>query len=262
MMPTRQRSSSMHFSRTSLPVPSNRQSPLWQARTSTAVELGGMFRQCTGSSAEMIQRCTPRQRKRENSARFQLTITPPLHQSFIQLWRQGSRPSFSAGNAGGITRDVLIGAVPPAAISDWRYLGISLLAGLVTFFWYPDIDKRRRLVLLFDGAGLGLFAVAGTQKALIAGLNPVMAIFMGVLTGIGGGILRDVLVNQTPTVLQADIYAVAALAAGVVVAIGHLLHYPAFVVLTVGALLCFWLRVMAIYRGWHLPVAQSQNRRD
>ena len=110
--------------------------------------------------------------------------------------------SFAAGNAGGITRDVLIGAVPPAAISDWRYLGVSLLAGLVTFFWYPDIDKRRRLVLLFDAAGLGLFAVAGTQKALIAGLNPVMAIFMGVLTGIGGGILRDVLVNQTPTVLR------------------------------------------------------------
>ena len=161
--------------------------------------------------------------------------------------------SFAAGNAGGITRDVLIGAVPPAAISDWRYLGVCLLAGLVTFFWYPNIDKRRRLVLLFDAAGLGLFAVAGTQKALIAGLNPVMAIFMGVLTGIGGGILRDVLVNQTPTVLEADIYAVAALAAGVVVVIGYQLHYPAFVVLTVGALLCFWLRVMAIYRGWRLP---------
>ena len=99
--------------------------------------------------------------------------------------------------------------------------------------------KRRRLVLLFDGAGLGLFAVAGTQKALLAGLNPVMAIFMGVLTGIGGGILRDVLVNQTPTVLQADIYAVAALAAGVVVVIGYVLHYPAFVMMTAGALLCF-----------------------
>ena len=134
--------------------------------------------------------------------------------------------SFAAGNAGGITRDVLIGAVPPAAISDWRYLGVCLLAGLVTFFWYPNIDKRRRLVLLFDAAGLGLFAVAGTQKALIAGLNPVMAIFMGVLTGIGGGILRDVLVHQTPTVLEADIYAVAALAAGFVVAIGHVFALP------------------------------------
>ena len=103
------------------------------------------------------------------------------------------------------------------------------------------LSQGRRLVLLFDAAGLGLFAVAGTQKALIAGLNPVMAIFMGALTGIGGGILRDVLVNQTPTVLEADIYAVAALAAGVVVVIGYELHYPAFVVLTVGALLCLWL---------------------
>ena len=84
-----------------------------------------------------------------------------------------------------------------------------------------------------------------------------MAIFMGVLTGIGGGILRDVLVNQTPTVLQADIYAVAALAAGVVVVIGYVLHYPSFVMMTAGALLCFWLRVMAIYRGWHLPSRES-----
>jgi uncharacterized membrane protein YeiH len=71
-----------------------------------------------------------------------------------------------------------------------------------------------------------------------------------------------VLVNQTPTVLEADIYAVAALAAGLVVAIGHVLHYLAFLTMIIGALLCFWLRVMAIYRGWHLPVAQSQNRRD
>jgi hypothetical protein len=61
--------------------------------------------------------------------------------------------AFAAGNAGGITRDILIGSVPPAAIIDWRYLGVSLVAGLVTFFWYPDIDARRRPVLLFDGRG-------------------------------------------------------------------------------------------------------------
>jgi uncharacterized membrane protein YeiH len=109
---------------------------------------------------------------------------------------------------------------------------------------------------------LGLCAVAGTQKAFIAGLNPVMAISMGVLTEIGGGILRDVLVNQTPTVLQANIYAVAALAAGVVVVIGYVLHYPDFLMMTADALLCLWLRVMAIYRGWHLPVARSQNQSD
>jgi uncharacterized membrane protein YeiH len=170
--------------------------------------------------------------------------------------------AFAAGNAGGITRDLLIGSVPPAAISDWHYLGVSLLAGLVTFFWYPDIDARRRPVLLFDGAGLALFAVTGTQKALTGGLNPAMAALMGMLTGIGGGMLRDVLVNQTPTVLKADLYAVAALAAGVVVVAGHAMHYPSFAVMIVGALLCFWLRVMAILRGWHLPIAGKSPRQD
>jgi uncharacterized membrane protein YeiH len=84
---------------------------------------------------------------------------------------------------------------------------------LVTFFWFPDIDVRRRPVRLFDGAGLALFAVTGTQKTLAAGLHSVMAALMGLLTGIGGGMLLDVLVNQTPTVLKADLYAVAALAA-------------------------------------------------
>ncbi len=110
-------------------------------------------------------------------------------------------------------------------------------------------------MLLFDGAGLALFAVTGTEKALAAGLNPVMAALMGMLTGIGGGMLRDVLVNQTPTVLRADLYAVAALAAGVVVVVGHVLHYPSFAFMVAGVLLCFWLRVMAIFRGWHLPIA-------
>ena len=71
--------------------------------------------------------------------------------------------SFAAGNAGGITRDLLIGAVPPAAISDWRYLAVSLLAGMVTFYWFSGIDRLRSPVLVFDGAGLALFAVSGTQ---------------------------------------------------------------------------------------------------
>jgi uncharacterized membrane protein YeiH len=163
--------------------------------------------------------------------------------------------AFATGNAGGITRDLLIGAVPPAAIHDWGYLGVSVLAGLVMFLWYPKIDVQRRPVLLFDGSGLALFAVTGTQKALAAGLDPVMAAIMGMLTGIGGGILRDVLVNETPTVLRADLYAVAALAAGVVVVVGHVLHYPSFAFMIAGAVLCFWLRVMAIFHGWHLPIA-------
>jgi Glycine transporter len=111
----------------------------------------------------------------------------------------------------------LIGAVPPAAISDWRYLAVSLLAGIVTF-WRPSIiDRLRSPALLFDAAGLGLFAVAGTQKALAFGLNPVMAALLGMLTGIGGGMTRDVLLAEIPTVLRVDLYAVAALAGAAVV---------------------------------------------
>jgi uncharacterized membrane protein YeiH len=161
--------------------------------------------------------------------------------------------SFAAGNAGGITRDLLIGAVPPAAIADWTYVGISLLAGFLTFFGYSVIARLTNPVLWFDAAGLAFFAVAGTQKALAHGLNPVMAALLGMLTGIGGGMLRDVLVNEIPTVLRADLYALAALACSVVVAMGHVLHIQPLVTTILGGTLCFGLRFMAIQYGWHLP---------
>src|SRR5438270_7111609 len=128
--------------------------------------------------------------------------------------------SFAAGNAGGIARDLLIGSVPPAAISDWRYLAVSLLAGIVTFWRFSTIDRLRSPVLMFDAAGLGLFAVAGTQKALAFGLHPVMAALLGMLTGIGGGMTRDVLLAEIPTVLRADLYAVGALGGAAVAVVG------------------------------------------
>jgi uncharacterized membrane protein YeiH len=168
--------------------------------------------------------------------------------------------SFVAGNAGGITRDVLIGSVPPAAISDWRYLAVSLLAGVITFSRYSAVDRLHSPVLVFDAAGLALFAVAGAHKALAFGLNPVMAVLLGMLTGVGGGMARDILVAEIPTVLRADIYAVAALAGAAVVVIGQLLHIPPTATTIIGALLCFALRLIAIRRGWHLPVAKRTER--
>src|SRR5690349_1913387 len=154
--------------------------------------------------------------------------------------------SFVAGNVGGITRDLLIGAVPPAAIADWRYLVVSLLAGTITFFWYSGIEKLGNPVLIFDAAGLAFFAVAGTHKALAFGLNPVMSALLGMLTGIGGGMMRDVLVAEIPTVLRADLYAVAALAGAAVVVAGSLLQLPSTAATIAGAALCFGLRLMAI----------------
>lgn len=167
--------------------------------------------------------------------------------------------SFVAGNLGGITRDVLIGSTPPGAISDWRYLAVSLLAGVITFYSFPTIDRLSSPVLVFDAAGLGLFAVSGTQKALAFGLNPVMAALLGMLTGIGGGMARDILVAEIPNVLRADIYALAALAGAAVVVIGQFLHFPPVYGTGVGALVCFGLRLMAIHRGWRLPVARPRG---
>ncbi|HEX5488219.1 MAG TPA: trimeric intracellular cation channel family protein [Rhodanobacteraceae bacterium] len=164
--------------------------------------------------------------------------------------------AFAAGNVGGITRDVLIGAVPPAAIADWKYLCVSVAAGLITFFWYPVTDRFRNDVLWFDAVGLAFFAVAGAEKALVFGLNPVMAALLGMLTGIGGGMLRDVLVTEIPAVLRADFYALAALAGAAVVVAGHVLHLSAVASTIVGGVLCFALRFMAIRYGWHLPRAR------
>ena len=163
--------------------------------------------------------------------------------------------AFVVAVAGGVMRDLLIGAVPPAAIADWYAFALAMAGGLVTFFGYPLVRALRRPVLLLDAIGLGLFAVTGAQKALVYGINPVMAAVLGMVTGIGGGMVRDVLAGEVPQVLRTDIYAVAALSAGAVVALGDAFEVaPAWSMLA-GAALCIFLRVMAIFYGWHAPAA-------
>ena len=170
--------------------------------------------------------------------------------------------SFAAGNSGGITRDLLIGTVPPGAVEDWRYLAVSFMAGMVTFYFSPLIVRMSNSILVFDAAGLALFAVAGASKALAHELNLVMAISLGVVTGIGGGMARDVLLAEIPTVLREELYAVAALVAAAIVVIGHMLQLPVAAVTAVAVISCFSLRVMAIRRGWRLPVAKIRLRDD
>lgn len=164
--------------------------------------------------------------------------------------------SCAAAVSGGIARDVLIGAQPPAALADWRYLATAMLAGVATFWWSGKTERLRNPVQLFDAAGLALFAVLGTDKALGYGLSPFAAMLLGMLSGIGGGIARDLLVARTPVVLQAELYAVAALLGGAVVAIAEVAGWPRSPAMVVGALACFGLRYMAIRHGWQLPVAR------
>ncbi|HUN84811.1 MAG TPA: trimeric intracellular cation channel family protein [Terracidiphilus sp.] len=164
---------------------------------------------------------------------------------------------FVTGNAGGITRDVMIGAIPPAAISEWRYVAVSVLAGLIVFFAYPLINRLSSPVLLFDAAGLGLFCVAGADKALTFHAGPVAATLLGMVTGIGGGMVRDLLVMEVPTVLRTELYAVAALLGAAFTVAGQRFGMPLHMAAPIGAALCITLRLLALHYHWHLPVARS-----
>ena len=167
---------------------------------------------------------------------------------------------FVTGNAGGITRDIMIGALPPAAINEWRYIAVSILAGLIVFFGYPLINRMSSPVLLFDAAGLGLFCVAGADKALAFHAGPVAATLLGMTTGIGGGMVRDVLVMEVPTVLRTELYAVAALLGAAFTVGGQRLGLPLHVAAPIGAALCITVRLLALHYNWHLPVATVHER--
>jgi len=168
--------------------------------------------------------------------------------------------SFAAANFGGITRDIIIGAHPPPGIGDWRYIVVPALAGLATFQWGGRIRHMGEYVRLLDAGGLALFAVSGAQKALEFHLGPLTAVVLGTLTGIGGGIARDILAAEAPAVLRGDVYAIAAAAGAAVVVMGRLLHLPSTPLTLAGAVLCFVIRMVAIRRDWQLPKASWVER--
>ena len=167
--------------------------------------------------------------------------------------------AFVTATSGGIMRDLLIGAVPPASVVSWKPLALSVGAGLVTFLFPRLVARLDSPVQVFDAAGLGTFAVAGAAKALAYGLPPVMAALLGMVTGIGGGMVRDVLAAEVPVVLKAEIYAVAALSGATVVVVGWMAGLPATPTAIVGLALCFVLRMVAIWRGWRLPIARPHE---
>ena len=161
--------------------------------------------------------------------------------------------AFVTATAGGVMTDILIGATPPAALVSSRPFLIAMAGGLTGFVFLPHIDRFRFSVLLLDAVGLGLFAVTGASHALSHGIAPVMAALLGMLTAIGGGVVRDVLSGQVPVVLREEIYASAALLGAGVVVIGELLSLPADLMALAGAVLCFLLRLAAVHQGWRLP---------
>ena len=164
--------------------------------------------------------------------------------------------AFVAAVSGGILRDVLIGALPPAALQSGTYVAIAMVAGIMCLLAHERIVKYARSVAFFDAIGLGLFCVVGARKALDAGLSPFMAALLGMITAVGGGIAADVLTARTPMVLRRDIYALAALAGATVMTLGVQVNIPDFILAPVGAMLATGLRLVALRYDWHLPGAR------
>lgn len=167
-----------------------------------------------------------------------------------------------AGLGGGLARDVLLGDVPPAALRDDRYLIAAVAAGVVVFLGSRLVERLAPAVRLFDAAGLGLFVVVGTDKALRAGLGAVPAVVVGCVAGIGGGVVRDLLAGDVPVVLRREVYAVPALlgAAAVVVADGAGAAGP--IVAAGAAALVFVVRMLGVWRDWHAPVTPRWRASD
>jgi uncharacterized membrane protein YeiH len=157
---------------------------------------------------------------------------------------------------GGILRDVLLGDTPPSSVRDWRYFFTALIAGAGVFLLHSVTHfENLSLITLLDAAGLSFFAVAGASKAVQFGLHPLLCIMMGGITAVGGGAIRDVLINRVPIVLRGDVYATAALlGAAVTVTCLRLKLHPA-VASSLGIVCCFALRMMAVHFHWNLPGA-------
>jgi uncharacterized membrane protein YeiH len=162
--------------------------------------------------------------------------------------------AFATALGGGMIRDLLIGAIPPNSVRDWRYPATAFLGGGAVFFFYQLFQSiPQNMITTLDAAGLALCAIAGAGKAIEYGINPLLAVLMGAVTGVGGGTIRDILLNRVPGVLQTDVYAAAALAGALVVVLGLRVKAPRWLVMTSGALVCFLLRMIAVWRHWNLP---------
>jgi uncharacterized membrane protein YeiH len=168
--------------------------------------------------------------------------------------------SVATGLGGGIMRDLILGRTPPITLVDWRYLAAAGVAGLLVFFDFRQIVRWSRFVTAFDAAGLAIFTVTGTTIALSAGLGPVPAALLGMLTGIGGGAVRDILAAEVPLVLRSEVYAVASLLGAIIVALANqagILGSPAEIL---AALATFVLRMVSVWRGWKIPIAHPGAR--
>jgi uncharacterized membrane protein YeiH len=161
-----------------------------------------------------------------------------------------------AALGGGVVRDVLIGVTPPYALAHWPYLAVAIVASSLLFWLHPQFGRLRRTVLVLDAAGLGLFVATSTVRAHQAGVPVAGACVIGMITGIGGGLGRDLLTGEIPIVLRREIYAVAALFGSILVLTLIEIGMVRALAITITALAVFGIRMLALTRKWSAPTAR------
>ena len=154
---------------------------------------------------------------------------------------------------GGIIRDTLVGAVPPATFSDWRYLAVAAAGSLVAFAFGQHLDRLAMPILVMDAAGLSLFAVSGALKALDFAVGPAQAAILGAVTAVGGGTLRDVLIGRIPVVLRSELYAIPALVGATALVVATELGSPEVAAAIGAAVVVFVIRMLGVRYGLHAP---------
>jgi uncharacterized membrane protein YeiH len=162
--------------------------------------------------------------------------------------------AFMTACGGGIVRDLCLGAVPPVGLSDWRYLACSAVAATMTLWAGHWVERLKHPVAFFDSFGLGFFAVGGAHRALVHGANTEAAIVLGVVTAVGGGVMRDVLLTRVPVILAKEIYALAALVAAAIQVVAELNGWSIGLTPWFAAGACFGVRFLALRYSWGLPV--------
>lgn len=158
------------------------------------------------------------------------------------------------GVAGGTIRDIVLGRFPPNSIMDPSYVVITVITGVVLFFLYSKLKKHWNVFLKFDAIGLGVFTVIGATFAYnIFGLNFLAMVLAGMLTAVGGGILRDVFVNQVPIVFVKELYALASFVGVIVFYFILAVGADLYIASIVGIGITTSLRLVAMKYNWNLP---------
>jgi uncharacterized membrane protein YeiH len=155
---------------------------------------------------------------------------------------------------GGMLRDTMLGRTPPVALQEFAYVLAAGLGAIIVWFFYGHVERQERLLRILDAIGLGLFTAIGAQVTLSFGASWYAAIGMGIITGTGGGMIRDVLAREVPFVLQREVYAIACLAgAGFYVLWVQVLGQGESSGVLLSAALTIGIRLFAIFHDLHLP---------